>query len=172
MCGNNCAPKEGLLTRFSVLHKLYFRTAFFGALALGTYGIYTHNPSWAYIYIALGLFCVWVLNWSLCVHCPYPTKYQTCVFQPYQLVLKFFPYKGPRMSLIKKRSFPLSLLGTLGLPYFWIAGDIPLVIIYSILFIALPIGFIGHLCRKCQHVDCPSNLLSPKEKEVLLKRWS
>lgn len=172
MCGNNCVSEEGLLIRFSFLEKLYFRFAFFGALALGIYGIYQHSTIGTVAYVCVSLFCIWVLNWSLCEHCPYPTNYQTCVFQPYWLVLKFFPYKGPRMSLLKKIAFPLSLVGVLGMPYFWIMTDVPLVIFYSILSIALPVGFIGHLCRKCQHVDCPSNLLSKKDKERILKKLS
>ena len=147
-----------LIDRFSLKQKLLMRTGWLGLMAVGTGGIYLQDHFWALVYIisALAGFALVVLP-GLCAHCPYPSTSSTCLFLPAQFVLRFYPYRGPRMSLGGKLAVAAVIIGLIALPQFWLIQRPGLLALFWLLALPAIAAFPLHYCRRCRHMGCPLN---------------
>jgi bacteriorhodopsin len=147
-----------LIDRFSMPQKLLMRIGWLTSTAVGVVSIAKHAPLWAGIYVAyvvLG-FALVVLP-SLCAHCPYPAKFSTCLFMPPGIVKRFYPYRGPRMSVYGKVATFTAMVGMFIMPLFWLIHDLPLLVLYGLLGLPVLAAFPAFFCRRCRHFDCPMN---------------
>ncbi len=147
-----------LIDRFSLIERVLMRTGWFGFMAVGTYGIYRQDPLWAWLYITYGIlgFALVVLP-GLCAHCPYPSKHSTCLFLPPQLLNRFYPYRGPQMSLGGKAATIATMAGMVIMPHFWLVNDVPLLVLFWLLGLPTVAAFPTHYCKQCRHFGCPMN---------------
>ncbi len=154
-------PGCTLIDRFSFLEKMLMRAGWYGAMAVGFYGIYKQDPLWAVLYAAFGIlgFALGVMP-SLCAHCPYPAFHSTCLFMPPAVVRKFYPYRGARMSRLEKVVTLVCLAGTMIIPLFWLARDRVLLVVFLLIGLPVLAVFPLHYCRRCRHVGCPLNRTS------------
>lgn len=134
------------------------RTGWFGFMAVGFLGIYRQAPLWAFFYAVFGVlgFALVVLP-SLCAHCPYPAKYDTCLFLPPGLVRKLYRYRGPHMSLTGKTATLAALAGMVIIPLFWLANDVFLLSVFFLIGLPVIAAFPFFYCRRCRHAGCPMN---------------
>jgi hypothetical protein len=147
-----------LIDRFSISERIVMRLGWYGFMAVGTYGIFKQSPGWAVIYVAYSVlsFTLVVLP-GLCAHCPFPSKYGTCLFLPPGLINQFYPYKGPRMHPASKIAVPITLLGMVLLPNIWLVSDPPLLMLFWLLALPILAVFPLYYCRRCRYFDCPLN---------------
>jgi hypothetical protein len=150
-----------LIERFSVKERFFMRSGWLGFMAVGCYGIYTQDPLWALLYIVFGLlgFALVVLP-ALCSRCPYPVEFSTCLFLPPSLIRRFYPYRGPHMSLSGKISTIVILVGVVAFPLYWLADNRLLLLVYWIFGLPALAAFPLHYCRRCRHSGCPLNKAS------------
>lgn len=147
-----------LVDRFSLKEKFLMRTGWFGFMAVGFYGIHRQDPLWAFIYAGFGLLgFVLVVLPGLCAHCPYPSKHDTCLFLPPALVRKFYPYRGPNMSLTGKTATLAALAGMAIMPLFWLTQDVYLLSVFILIGLPVLAVFPFYYCRRCRHTGCPMN---------------
>ncbi len=147
-----------LIDRFSLPERIVIRLGWYGFMAVGTYGMFKQSPGWAAVYLLYSIlgFALIVLP-GLCAHCPYPSRYGTCLFLPPKLVSRYYPYKGPRMHPVSKIAVPIAMLGIVLLPNIWLVSDPPLLILFWLLGLPTLAVFPMHYCRRCRHVGCPLN---------------
>ena len=150
-----------LVDRFSLKERFLMRTGWYGFMAVGFYGIYRQAPLWAFLYAAFGFlgFTLVVLP-CLCAHCPYPAKYDTCLFLPPGLVRKFYPYRGPHMSLTGKTATLAALAGMVIIPLFWLMKDALMLSVFLLIGLPVITAFPFYYCHRCRHVGCPMNRAS------------
>jgi|GEM_PF-1529197 len=151
-----------LIDRFSLKERLLMRIGWLGFMAIGTFGIYKQDPLWAWLYVAYGFlgFALVVLP-NLCAHCPYPSKFSTCLFLPPGLVTKFYPYRGPEMTLGGKLAAFSAMAGMVIIPHFWLVKDGPLLSLFWLIGLPTVAAFPVHYCKKCRHFGCPMNKANP-----------
>jgi hypothetical protein len=151
---NGCS----LIDRFSLIERIAMRVCWYGFMAVGTYTIFKQDPAWAAIYIVFSLaaFALVVLP-GLCAHCPYPSKYSTCLFLPPGVVNRFYPYKGPHMRMAAKIAVFAAMAAMVIMPQFWLLADLPMLIVFWLLAAPLLVLFPTHYCRRCRHLECPMN---------------
>jgi uncharacterized membrane protein len=147
-----------LINRFSLSGRIVMRTLWTAFTVIGTYGIYVQSPLWAAIYIVLVLlgFILVVLP-SLCTHCPYPSKHNTCLFMPPGLVTHFYPYKGPDMSTAGKICSLFAIAGMVIMPNIWLVSTPPLLLFFWLVALPTVAVFPLYYCTRCRHLDCPMN---------------
>lgn len=153
-----------LIDRFSITERIILRLGWYGFMAVGTYGIFKQSPGWAAVYLLYSVlgFALVVLP-GLCAHCPYPTRYGTCLFLPPGLLKRFYPYKGPHMCPASKIAVPSALVGMVLFPNIWLLSDPPLLIPFWLLGLPTVAVFPMHYCRRCRHFDCPLNKAAPSD---------
>jgi hypothetical protein len=163
--GGNMSSTKGsdghLIDRFSLKERLLSRGAWYGFMAVGTWGIFIQAPLWAVIYLlySLAAFTLVILP-GLCAHCPYPSEYSTCLFLPPAVVNRFFPYKGPQMHPVNKVLAFVAMAGIVMMPQFWLITDLPRLLLFWLLALPILVAFPRHFCRHCRHLDCPMNRAS------------
>lgn len=147
-----------LIDRFSIRERIVLRLGWYGFMAVGTYGIFKQSPGWAAVYLLYSVlsFALVVLP-GLCAHCPYPSRYGTCLFLPPKLVNRFYPYKGPHMRTVSKITVPIAMAGMVILPNIWLIWDLPLLLLFWLPVLPFVAVFPMHYCRRCRHFDCPLN---------------
>ncbi|MGD9368888.1 MAG: hypothetical protein PVH87_24505 [Desulfobacteraceae bacterium] len=147
-----------LIDRFSLQERIVMRTAWFGFMAIGAYGIYKAAPIWAVLYVLYSLlaFALVVLP-ALCAHCPYPYKRDTCLFLPPGILRRFYPYKGPKMSVAGKVGVLAAMAGMVIIPNFWLAADLALLLLFWLAALPTIAAFPLHYCKRCRNFDCPMN---------------
>ena len=147
-----------LIDRFTLMECIVMRIGWYGFMAVGTYGIYKQAPAWAVVYVVYALlgFALAVLP-GLCAHCPYPSKYNTCLFLPPGLVNRFYPYKGPQMSSIGKLAVFSVMAGMVIMPNFWLVSDLPILVLFWLLGLPTLAVFPIHYCKRCRHENCLMN---------------
>ena len=147
-----------LIDRFSLKERAIMRIGWYGFMAVGTIGIYKQSPVWAMLYVAYSLlsFALVILP-ALCSHCPYPSKHGTCLFLPPGLLNRFYPYKGPQMSLAGKFAVFITMAGIVILPHFWLIKDLPMLLLFWCFGLPTLMAFPLHYCKHCRHFDCPMN---------------
>lgn len=150
-----------LIGHFSLKERIICRIGFYGFMAIGTYGMYKQSPLWAMIYVLVALlgFTAVILP-SLCVHCPYPSKHNTCLFLPPALLNRFYPYKKPPMSLFKKIATFTVFAIFLIMPQPWLFNDLPMLGLFWLLCLPLLAVFPAYYCKRCRHIECPLNKVS------------
>jgi hypothetical protein len=147
-----------LIDRFSFTQKLSMRAGWFGFMAVGTYAIAKQNPLWAWAYVAFGFFgFALVVLPSICAHCPYPTEFSTCLFLPPGVMRRFYPYRGPKISLVGKMASFLALAGMLIIPQFFLVHDLSWFVIFWLLGLPVVAAFPLYFCRGCRNSGCPMN---------------
>ncbi len=151
-------PQCTLIDRFSFTEKLLMRTGWTGFMAVGAYGIYRQDPFWALLYVVFGILgFVLVVLPGLCAHCPYPYRYDTCLFQPPGLLKTVYSYKGPRMSLQAKIAVGATLGGMAIFPNYWLIQDQLVLLVFWIIALPVLLAFPLHYCTRCRHAGCPMN---------------
>lgn len=153
-----------LIDRFSITERILLRLGWYGFMAVGTYGIFKQSPGWAAVYLLYSVlgFALVVLP-GLCAHCPYPTRYGTCLFLPPGLLKRFYLYKGPHMHPASKIAAPIALVGMVLFPNVWLVSDPPLLIPFWLLGLPIVAVFPMLYCRRCRHFDCPLNKAAPSD---------
>ena len=148
----------GLIDRFSWKQKLLMRTGWFGFMAVGAWGIYLQDPLWALLYVSAGVagFALVVLP-CLCTHCPYPSRFSTCLFLPAGLVQRFYPYRGPQMTPAGKLAVAAVMVGMVAFPQLWLISHPGLLVLFWLLALPVIAAFPLHYCRRCRHTGCPMN---------------
>jgi hypothetical protein len=146
---------------FSLTERFLMRVGWGGFMLIGFFGIYLQDPIWAWGYAVLGIvgFLLVVIP-LLCVHCPYPYHYNTCLFLPQAFLKRFYPHRGPKMSTFGKIAVSIVLASMVVLPNFWLVTDLPLLLLFWLFGLptiaALPIYY----CKHCRHTGCPMNTLT------------
>jgi len=134
------------------------RMLFAAFTAIGTYGIYVQSPLWAVIYILFILLgSTLVVLPALCAHCPYPSKHGTCLFLPPGLVMRFYPYKGPDMSVAGKAGSLFVIAVMMIMPNIWLISNPLLLLLFWLIALPIAAAFPLHYCKHCRHFDCPMN---------------
>lgn len=156
-----------LIERFSVTERITMRACYYGFIAVGTWAIFKQDPAWAAIYVlfSLAAFALVVLP-GLCAHCPYPSKYSTCLFLPPGLVARLYPYKGPHMHPAAKIAVFAAMAAMVIMPQFWLLADLPMLVLFWLLAAPLLVRFPSHYCRRCRHFGCPMNRHVRSEQEM------
>ena len=152
------APTCGWIDRFTWQQKALMRTGWFGFMAVGVWGIFLQDPLWALLYLIYGAagFVLVVLP-GLCSHCPYPSRFSTCLFLPAGLVARFYPYRGPQMSPAGKAAVAVVMVGMVVIPQFWLISSKGLLLLFWLLAVPVIAAFPLHYCRRCRHTGCPMN---------------
>jgi hypothetical protein len=147
-----------LIDRFSMSERIVMRLGWYGFMAVGTCGVFKQSPGWAAVYLLYSVlsFALVVLP-GLCAHCPYPSRYGTCLFLPPKLVNRFYPYKGPHMNPLSKIAVPIAMAGIVLLPNLWLVSDPLLLMLFWLLALPTLMVFPIYYCRRCRHVECPLN---------------
>jgi hypothetical protein len=150
-----------LIDRFSLKERIVMRSLWTAFTAVGAYGIWIRSPLWAVLYLvftALG-FALVVLP-SLCAHCPYPARHDTCLFAPPGVIRRYFPYKGADMSAAEKVGPFAAMAGMVIMPNFWLASSPLLLLLFWIFALPTLAAFPRHFCKRCRHLSCPMNRAS------------
>lgn len=147
-----------MIDRFSLQERVLMRTAWAVFTALGAWGIYRHAPLWSLLYLiyVLAGFALVVLP-GLCAHCPYPSKFSTCLFLPPGLVQRFYPYRGPTMSPFEKIAVSVTMAGMVLIPQIWLVREPVILVIFWLSAIPVIAAFPLYYCRRCRHQGCPMN---------------
>ena len=147
-----------LIDRFPLKHRIIMQTGWYGFIAIGLAGVALQSQLWALIYFVfvIASFFFMVLP-SLCSHCPYPEKHDTCLFLPPSLIRKFYPYRGPRMSRTESLTTLLGLAGIVIFPQAWLYHSPLLFIIFWAFCLPSIIAFPLYYCKRCRHEKCPMN---------------
>lgn len=144
-----------LIDRFSLPERILVRLGWYGFMAVGTYGIYRQSPLWAVLYLAYSAAgFLWIVLPGLCAHCPYPSRFGTCLFLPPRLLNRFYPYKGPHMRPAAKLSVLMAMAGMLVIPNIWLVSDPPRLLLFWGLGLPVLAVFPLHYCRRCRHSGC------------------
>ena len=147
-----------LIDRFTWKQKAVMRSGLFGVMAVGTGGIYLHNPLLAGLYLLGALVgAVLIVLPGLCAHCPYPSQFSTCLFLPAGLLNRCYPYRGPQMSLAGRLAVAAVTVGIVAMPQYWLISHRTLLIIFWLLTLPVALAFPLHYCRRCRHTGCPLN---------------
>ena len=149
---------DGLIDRFSPFERVLLPAGWYGFMLVAVWGIFGQSPAGAVFYLlySLMVFGLVILP-GLCAHCPYPSRYGTCLFLPPGLLNRFFPYRGPRMSAAAKLGVPAAMAGVVLLPQWWLIRDLTTLMLFWLLALPTLAAFPRHYCRRCRHADCPLN---------------
>jgi hypothetical protein len=150
-------PKD----HFTLTERILMRAGWGGFMLTGFFGIYKQDPIWAWGYAVLGIlgFLMLVIPF-LCVHCPYPYHYSTCLFIPPGFLKRFYPYRGPKMSAFGKIAVFVVLACMVVLPNLWLVTDLPLLLLFWIFGLPTIASFPAYYCKQCRHTGCPMNSLA------------
>lgn len=147
-----------LIDRFSLLEKILMRTALYGFIIIGTYSIFSTSILWGVIYSAFVIFgAAVVASYLFCPHCPYPFKYETCLFFPAGIIKLFGRFRSEQMSIIEKVGAFGWFAGLIVIPQFWLFQNYILLIIFWVLALPLLVRVRTYICKRCRHFFCPLN---------------
>ena len=151
-----------LIDRFSIQERILLPIGWYGFMLVGTWGVLRQSAGWAagYLLYAALAFGLLILP-GLCAHCPYPSRYGTCLFLPPAFLNRFYPYRGPTMSPAEKRAVPAAMAGIVLIPQFWLIREPTLLLLFWLLALPTLAAFPRHYCRHCRHVGCPLNAARP-----------
>ena len=150
-----CIPlKDG----FSLVDKILMRLGFYGFLLVAIAAIFRASPMWAIIYLAFsGAAALLVVYNLLCVYCPYPYEYATCLFFPHFIVSKVAKRRPGSMGRIDTIGVSVATIVLLAYPQYWLYRDVRFAVAFWALalptLVAIPIRY----CRRCRHRACTFN---------------
>ncbi len=146
------------IDRFPLSHQLIMRTGWYGFITVGLVGIAMHSLVWAGVYFIISLagFALAVMP-SICAHCPYPTKYDSCLFLPPAIVRKLYPYRGPEESLAGKILTIISLIAIIAFPQPWLSKNSIFLTLFWLICLPSIAAFPLFYCKRCRHKGCPLN---------------
>ncbi len=151
-------PTCDLIDRFTLKEKVVMRSGVLGLVAVGAGSIYLQNPLVAGLYLVGSLVsAIVVLLPGLCAHCPYPSHFSTCLFLPAGLLNRWYPYRGPQMSVAGKLAVAAVTIGIVATPQYWLIANRALLIVFWLLALPVLAAFPLHYCRRCRHSGCPLN---------------
>ncbi|QGY40457.1 hypothetical protein GM415_10070 [Pseudodesulfovibrio cashew] len=149
-CENVCTFGSG--------EKLILRTLFYVSALLGAYGIAKTSLVLAVAYVAYALISYFMLmRHTVCSRCPHLFVADDCLFVPASLVKNFVIPKKGALSTGELLIVLFAVLGTAGIPIYWLAADTTLLVIYLALNAGFTLGLVGRICKKCQVEVCPMN---------------
>jgi len=147
-----------LKDRFAWYEKLVARACIGGIVVAGALAMYQENKAIALAYLAfVAVAGAIVIYDALCVYCPYPFQYSDCLFYPYQLVARFAPMRGGRISWVRKAVAAVAFGGIFAFPQYWLWGNWSLFALFWALTLPLAVLIPLYLCRRCRHGRCPMN---------------
>lgn len=146
------------IDRFPFAHRLVMRTGWYGFIAIGLVGISLQNLFWAGAYVLLVFvgFGLAVLP-SVCSHCPYPVKYDSCLFVPPIVVRKFYPYRGPKVSRLGSIYAVSAIAAIIAFPQAWLMDNTLLLFLFWVFCLPSIAAFPLFYCKRCRHTGCPLN---------------
>lgn len=152
---NECIPlKDG----FSLLDKILMRLGFYGFLLVATAAIFRASPTWAIIYLAFGGAAALLVVYNLlCVYCPYPYEYASCLFFPHPLLSKVAKRRHGRMGASAKAGTMLITIVLLAFPQYWLFQDARFALAFWALALPTLLAIPLYYCRRCRHRTCAFN---------------
>lgn len=149
--------RENVCT-FGSGEKLIMRTIFVLSVVLGAYGIGRTSPLSAAAYAAFALVGYFMLmRHTVCSRCPHLHVADDCLFVPASLVKKHVILKKGPLGTGELIIILVAILGTAGIPIYWLAADTTLLMVYLALNAGYVLGLVGRICKKCQVEVCPLN---------------
>ena len=147
-----------LINRFSLPEKILMRLAFYGFIIIGAYAIFSASILWGAIYTAFVIFGAMLVAWHLfCPHCPYPFKYETCLFFPAGKIKLFGSFRSEPMNMMEKVGAFAWFAGLIVIPQYLLFQNYILLIIFWVLALPLLARFRIYICKRCRHFFCPLN---------------
>lgn len=144
---------------FSLGEKLIVRSSFFVGVAIGAYGMWLANAWLAVgylLYAAVGYSLL--MRYTVCSRCPHVLVANDCLFIPASLVRAFVAKRTGELLGWEKGILLCAVIGTAGLPLYWLLSDITLLSVYLLSTIGCFVVLYLRMCkRKCQVVVCPLN---------------
>ena len=161
MLTQNSNEHVNLIERFTLLQKILMRLGFYGFMIVGAYGVYLESILWGLIYSGFVIFGLELgFLYFLCCHCPYPYNYSDCLFVPFWLVKKQYKFRSAPLSILDKIGFIAIMAGFVVIPQYWLLKNYTILILFWIFCLPTLASFPFYLCRRCQHFQCPGNLVS------------
>jgi hypothetical protein len=147
-----------LIDRFSLVERIVMRAGWLGFAAVGTYAIYQQAPFWAVFYVVYVLLTfVFIVMPGICAHCPYPSKYDTCLFLPPAFMNRFYPYKSPEIHPVAKAAVPVAMVGLVVIPHVWLFADWFLLLLFWLFGLPSLAALPFYYCKRCRNENCPLN---------------
>ncbi len=148
-----------MIEKFSLFQRITLQGSWFIIIILGNIGLFNYNLIFGTIYLSFSIITTFfLLSITLCRHCPYPCKYDSCLFMSPKIVKKYFKYISPNMNIFEKIVFVIIFLGIGLIPIYWLfISNIFIFIPFIILVIYLYTYMFVYLCTKCYHYSCPFN---------------
>jgi hypothetical protein len=147
-----------LKDRFAWYEKLLVRAALAGFVGVGAVGMYLKSPATAAGYaLFAALAGVLVIYDFLCVYCPYPYEYSSCLFFPPQLLTRLAKRRPGRIPLARQRLFLAAAAGLVLIPQYGLWGRWDLTAAFWGFVVPIGIAFPLHYCRRCRHLGCTLN---------------
>ena len=143
---------------FSLREKIFMRLGFFGFIFVAAAAVYRGTLPGAVLYLALGgIIALLVVYRFLCVLCPYPYEYATCLFFPHFIVSKVAKRRPGSMGRIDTIGVSVATIVLLAYPQYWLYRDVRFAVAFWALalptLVAIPIRY----CRRCRHRACTFN---------------
>ena len=159
MVAKHIKQRITLTERFSLIHKMFMRTMFYGYIVIGAYGIYSESIFLGVFYSGFVIFGLFpLLLYCVCANCPYPYKCSDCLLLPFWLIKKLYKFRGLSMSITDKVGFIVTFAGLILIPQYWLLKNYTLLILFWIFCLPVLIIIPFYFCKRCQHFSCPFNL--------------
>lgn len=156
-----------LIECFTLKERILSRLGFNGFIAVGAYGIYKQSTLWAAIYVVVSiLIFAAVIMPSICARCPYPSKYNTCLFLPPAFMNRFYPYKEKPMSRFQKIAALISFAILAIMPQPWLLNDLVMLALFWLICLPTLAVFPLYYCKHCRNFLCPLNKYQEPESRV------
>jgi hypothetical protein len=152
------ASGPALRDHFGLGERIAIWISFYGAIAVGTVGIWQVSPAWSVTYlllVVLGL--LGPIVYGLCSHCPYPHHLNQCLFLPPSLVRRLYSYRGPKMSPLDGLLFLVPFAAIFLAPLIWLYNQPVWLAAFVVLILPAAAAPAFYYCRRCRHVGCPVN---------------
>lgn len=158
-CG---CKKVELINGFSLKVRIIMHSGIYLFALFGTLGIGLENWKVGLAYLAFVIFSFRVLLIGMfCRYCPYPFKYNSCMFFPIRLFKNITPKSG-KAPFIYRFGHLFAFGGMFIAPQFWIYNHPYLAVGFWVTFLVICLGMLIRMCGRCRYEQCPFNRV-PKE---------
>ena len=149
-----------MIEKFTLFQRITLQGSWFLIIILGSIGLFNFNFIFGVFYLSFSIITsCFLLSITLCRHCPYPCKYDSCLFMSPKTINKYFKNVSPNMNIFEKIIFVIIFLGIGLIPIYWLFISNKFIFIPFIIFVInLYTYMFGYLCTKCYHYSCPFNI--------------
>lgn len=153
----SCCKKGKFLDGFSPRFSMLMHICIVLFPLFGIAGIAVENWKAGIAYFVFIIFTYRVLLIGMfCSYCPYPFKYNTCIFFPVSVFKNVKPKTG-KAPFIYKFGHLIAFGGMFLIPQYWIIKNVYLSIGLWTTGLAIAVGILVHVCGRCRYQQCPFN---------------